>query len=677
MKNKSFFLISAAVLLALSACGGNKNGGNKGGGKQGPTGYVPEPYVDPVVNLSDVATPNMRISFSDVEDNCMVAPRIKQYVDAMNEQEKTLEKPYHFSALYGPDDMSVIGAAPETADGKKFDPADTGGVDVCQYLTSSNGDAKNHPIKLEWSNGDVSFDSAKLKFWSTENQEDIREISLGANATSAELPNLFRARKYRVQLVTDDGQVSQGFEFTTADYPRTITLANVNNVRDLGGYITSYGVRTNQGLIYRGYYIDDKSGGHGVNWNSSGDAVQKDTLHIGYELDLQKTSETNGRTTSCLEGAEYKCLTLVSYDDFLKESSYKNLPEVMKIIANSDEQHTYFHCYGGADRTGMLAFFINAICGVSYTGLIEDFEITTETNNKRCHMHNARYAHFPKFLNEFINNWSDYDKDLTVNKNCENWLTSVAKVDPEDIEKIRGIMLPGYSEGKLSENALIPEYTAGDDWETDDLAHWQVSNEDPDVKCNWGRHKYDENGDCVCGMFKDGGSGGSSSSGNESDFNEVLTRVWTKTADQTNSSGKPFEQIKDNSRNKVGVRILTKNISAGSFDSDYKIPADGSVTYKITAPKAGAYQMVMSGRVSAGDSESKTLSQRGISIKLNGTAVTIDFGDRTGNLGMQGDNNFVICPTINLTGEEDTIEVVCKYYRVAFSQDAWVVFAEH
>ena len=84
--------------------------------------------------------------------------------------------------------------------------------------------------------------------------------------------------------------------------------------------------------------------------------------------------------------------------------------------------------------------------------------------------------------------------------------------------------------------------------------------------------------------------------------------------------------------------------------------------------------MIMCGRV--GD-ESKKLSERGITIKLNGQTVSIDFGSRDGGLNGRGDNDFVICPTIHLTGNEDTITVACKNYRVAFAQDAWVTFSEH
>ena len=668
MKKSNFFVLSVAALLTLGACSGNGSD-NKGGKKW----YE---FEDPNVELSDVATPTMNIAFANVEDNCMVSPKVKAYVDAMEEQEKTLDRPYHFSSLYGPDDYAALAAASISNNGKDIPDENKGGVDVCQYLDRDDygNKAENYPIQLTWSNGDVTFDSAKLKFWSTEDQSDLREIDLGANATSAQLPNLYRARKYRVQLVAGD-QVSNSFEFTTGDYPRTITMGDIKNVRDIGGYPTSYGVRTNQGLMYRGYYIDDKSGGHGVNYTAAAGQVQDEVMKIGYELDLQKSSETNGRTTSCLNGSKYKCLTLISFANFLTQESYQNLPEVMHIMANSDQEHSYFHCWGGADRTGMLAFFVNAICGVSYTDLIEDFEITTETNNKRCHMHNDNNAYFPKFLNAFMNEWDGFDAEKTINENCEKWMIEVAHVAEEDIEGIRKIMLPGYAEGNLSLDTNIPSFTAKGNWQSDERGHWQVAKEDKDVKVNWGSHKGKECEICGYDASQQGGS-----DENDDDFTQPISHVWTVTSTANNADGKQYQQIKDNNKNKVGVRILQSAISSTSeatFDSDNKLPSDGgSVTYQVKAPKAGTYQMVMNGRVS---DASKKLSERGITVKLNGVTVDIDGANRDGGLNGAGDNDFVMCPSINLTGNEDTITVACKNYRIAFnlSSTCYLVFAEH
>lgn len=676
MNKKGFLILSAAALLVLGACGSNK--GNKQSSKSQPAPDsqpdARKEYVDPEVNLSDVETPNMEIAFDDVAETCMINEKAKAYIDAMEEQELTLEKPYHFSSLYGPDDYAKIAAASDKGDGTTYADADKGGVDVCEILNRNDygNDCKNYPIKLTWDD-DGSYSNATVKFWSTEDKSDLREtsVSVSGGKATASLENLYRARKYRVQVI-NGSDVSQGFEFKTGDYPRTITMGGVHNVRDCGGFVSSYGVRTTQGLIYRGYYIDDKSNGHGKNYDAEVEKVHQEVMKIGVELDVQENSSSSGnygRTVSCLGGADYKCLTLVSYENFLKESSYKNLPEIFSMMAHADEKHVYFHCWGGADRTGMLDFFMSAILGVSYTDLIEEFELTTQTNNKRCHMHNSSSAHFPKFLNAFINEWADYDPEATVRENCEKWLVDVANVDPDDIQRFREIMLPGFDSGNLDPETLIPHFTASSDWVVNELSGWQVAEEDANVKCNWHRHDGEDCSICHNGSGNQGGD-----TGNDTDVTEILSRVWTKTADKTNSDNKPFEQIKDNSKNKVGVRILTKNVSAGSFDNENRIPANGTVTYKITAPKAGDYQLIMSGRV---DDETKKLSERGIVVTLNGSTLNIDFGNRDGGLNGRGDNEFVICPTIHLTGNEDTITIACSNNRIAFAQDAWVTFAEH
>ena len=702
-------MLLAASMLALGACtqGNTSNNTQKqdDSSKQPesqPISSEPEPSSipdeEPETGLKNLLDPTYEIEFDEIEDTCMINPKAKTYIDAMEEQEKTLDKPYHFSSLYGPDDYAKIAAASDKGDGTTYAAADTGGVDVCQILNRNDygNDCKNYPIKLTWEDDGYDYENAVVKFWSKEDFSDLREAPVvydSANYTcSAELPNLFRATKYRVQVVTGDEDISEGFEFETGDYPRTITMGGVHNVRDIGGFMTSYGVRTNQGLMYRGYYIDDKSGGHGVNYSEEVQKVQEEVMQIGYEIDLQKESETNGRTASALNSdvtpCDYICRTLVSYENFLKQDSYKNLPEVMHIMAHSDEKHTYFHCWGGADRTGMLDFFINAILGVSYTDLIEEFELTTQTNNKRCHMHNSSSAHYPKFMDAFINGytdngktWDGFDPEATVNENCEKWMVEYAGVDPDDIERIREIMLPGYAEGEITEadaHKMIPTYTPDGEWQSDDLAHWKVAKEDANVKCDWHRH---DGAECsVCGH---GGQGGGQQGGEETtDFSRPIGgRVWTESDPVNNSDGKPYIQLSDASSGKKGVKIKfadfgpdsTATVSSGKINPQN----DTSVflSYKIKAPKAGAYQLVMNGRVS--DSGlGKTLSERAFKVTLNGASVDIE-NTVTDVLTADGDNDFVAAPTINLTGNEDTVTIACPNYRIVFTEGSYLTFIEH
>ena len=303
-------------------------------------------------------------------------------------------------------------------------------------------------------------------------------------------------------------------------------------------------------------------------------------------------------------------------------------------------------------------------------------------------MHNSTSAHYPKFMNAFINGytdgdvtWNGFDPEATVNENCENWLVEVAGVKRSVIEKIRKIMIPGYdasSDDNLNPYSLVPIYDPRGKWQKDDLAHWKVSAQNPNVKCQWHRHEMNAKNKCkVCG-FKGQEGGGSQADVDPDDFTLVQPHVWKESKTQTNSDGQKYDQLNDSSKKKVGVRILQKDISSESvayFDADGKLPSNGdTVVYRIKAPKAGTYQMIMNGRVS---DASKKLSERGITVKLNGATVDIQGSNRDGGLNGTGDNDFVMCPSIQLTGNEDVIEVACKNYRIQFNQSAYLVFAEH
>ena len=442
---KQYFLLSAVLALLLSACTN----------KQQPT-PPSEPKMEPE------KTPTAEVQFQELESNVMVTEEVKT------------KYPHRISALYGPTDFKRMADKAETSDNQKdYAPEDTGGVDVCQYLNNKQK-YQNVPIELKWEKGDEDYSAAKVRFWTLMDHSDVREVAVEADGASAKLPNLLRNTKYYYQVVNGD-EVSQMGEFETADYTRVMTMGAVNNVRDLGGYMTSYGVRTRQGLIFRGYEINEgqfsHSGTHNKTYSEEVQQVAEEVMDLKVELDLRAKSGTyNGnQTASAVQGVEYKRCAINSYAGFItdpnktseSENAGRNLPkEIFETLAEADEKHVYFHCWGGADRTGTVAFLLNAICGVSYTDLMIDFEITSQTNNKRCHMHNSSSAYFPKFLYEFTQ-IEGFDFEKTVNENAVTLLKQLGVTD-ETIEKIREIMIPGYTTGMEAVETVNPEGTDAD-----------------------------------------------------------------------------------------------------------------------------------------------------------------------------------------------------------------------
>ena len=481
MKKNFFVVLSLAAILGITAC----NPSNGGESKSTPGADTSSATSKSSKTSSTIATGSQDatgFSFNEIASTVMVEDKVKEYVDAMKAQEKTLEYEYRISTLYGPEDFGYQGADRDD-NYKSYAPEETGGVDVQDYLNRNlyNGDCPCKPIVISWTKGNLQYTNATLEFWPKGKESEKRSVK--TKGTSVSLENLYRNTEYEYVLKTDydENWVSAKGTFKTADYTRMINMGGIHNVRDLGGYMTSYGKRTKQGLIYRGYEIMKTTvGQHSANYDAEVQKVQDEVMHIGHEIDLKAASDTEGETVSNITPAKYSNLQAVAYENFITDTTkYDNMKRTFEILSNADQEHVYFHCWGGADRTGMIAFFLNGILGVSYTDLVMDFEYTTLTNNKRSHMHNSSNAHFPKFLHAFTT-WEGYEADKTVNYNCAKFLKTAAGVTDATIEKIRSIMIEDYS-ASLTENENLETYDLTK-WESDDNGHWRKSTKAGSVK---------------------------------------------------------------------------------------------------------------------------------------------------------------------------------------------------
>ena len=166
---------------------------------------------------------------------------------------------------------------------------------------------------------------------------------------------------------------------------------------------------------------------------------------------------------------------------------------------------------------------------------------------------------------------------------------------------------------------------------------------------------------------------------------QPLERTYTEGAAAQNSAGKDYIPLTDATANKVGVKIAITNweIAEGSPDTT-KLGSDGGIepkndhtvylAYKLTAPKAGTYQLVMTGKCSSGDGASKTLDERAFSVKVNGEEIDV-VADR--NPVTTTSAAFVAAPRVTLRGtEEDVIAVSCSDYRIKFDTASFLLFNE-
>ena len=176
----------------------------------------------------------------------------------------------------------------------------------------------------------------------------------------------------------------------------------------------------------------------------------------------------------------------------------------------------------------------------------------------------------------------------------------------------------------------------------------------------------------------------SSSKSTGPDYTQVIARTWTDGTPANNADGKQYIPMTDSTANKVGVKIaiadwtVAEGATEGTkLDSDGKMYSvndkNAAVCWKVKAPKAGAYQMIMTAKTSS-SGEGKTLDERSVTVKLNGTEIDIQASRDCLTTDFA---QFVIAPTINLTGNEDTIAITACDYRPVFDMTSYVIFSEH
>ena len=61
--------------------------------------------------------------------------------------------------------------------------------------------------------------------------------------------------------------------------------------------------------------------------------------------------------------------------DLLLKNKFQ-IAELFKVLADKNNYPMIIHCAGGSDRTGMMAYLINALCGVEEKNLYQDYSFT-------------------------------------------------------------------------------------------------------------------------------------------------------------------------------------------------------------------------------------------------------------------------------------------------------------
>ena len=153
--------------------------------------------------------------------------------------------------------------------------------------------------------------------------------------------------------------------FKTADEKfRFIRIDGLLNVRDLGG------INIKQGMLYRG---SDIMGEYSI--SEKGKKTFRDELGIKTELNLRR--EVSPDRESPMPTIPHVYLPYRPYMEIFEEKHREGICKIFDFLADENNYPVYFHCLGGADRTGMIALYLRALLGESDEDILIDYELTS------------------------------------------------------------------------------------------------------------------------------------------------------------------------------------------------------------------------------------------------------------------------------------------------------------
>ena len=275
---------------------------------------------------------------------------------------------------------------------------------------------------------------------------DDRMVAV-SNACSVRVTNLEPNKAYvwSVRVPGETNSVSGSFT-TAADLPRLVFADGVPNLRDLGGWATKDGRRVRMNMIYRSAGLRSsarKSGDSLLNVRYSpgsrrvtdfGLEALTGDLKIRTDVELRSLKETMCMDGSAIPGARWVKVPFLAYD-FIADD-VKGRVQFAKIFREFTAAANYpvlFHCSGGRDRTGTVAFLLNGLLGVSEDDLCRDWEATAFGDGALS------------FGSDRIGRLLDYLHTLAgsdVNAQVESYVKSCGVSDAE-IAAFREIMLEG------------------------------------------------------------------------------------------------------------------------------------------------------------------------------------------------------------------------------------------
>lgn len=149
-------------------------------------------------------------------------------------------------------------------------------------------------------------------------------------------------------------------------------------------------------------------------------------MGISIDLDLRRNKTGESPTDALNLGTNgYTNIQVLKFFDNGSGNTGDLYQKAIRSIIGwlSEGKSVYLHCVGGADRTGTLAFLIEALVGVSESDLSKDYELTSFDGSHTRRRSDPGQGNTEYILKYLINYLRQFEGS-TINEKVVNWATT-------------------------------------------------------------------------------------------------------------------------------------------------------------------------------------------------------------------------------------------------------------